>query len=598
MKNKESVAPEHACHFVWQFFLNAAVLEMRRTMYEYSVMDSKNKNADKVEGLFNNASGLFSNQSQAGGGLLPQEGIVQRKVGLEFQVVSGGNDIMKKKHGEWMGGIGHGDILAEKNGIKVTNDGGDYEYVTVPVDERSDEGINTLMSACQQAADFHKNMLVNLRSENDSYRFDESAGRAYIQAPGNNKEFYVQQSNNLKAHPQATVGIKLEKLAEFAEVYTFNRTNNRNYRPNYPSRIEELKLAHGGTRGKLMNDQVESNRRIQLREQQKELSQSIAAVVGNHMSSEDDKKKYGFLSILASMVQNFDAYITKEGFDVRQEEGRPLEEVLPINAKTAMPIMPRTSLYDAFLKLPSEVQDEIRDIEHHSELLEFVVGSSQRRLNSRRQIVSGGDIMDTVIAGEGKEDRTKKIYCEAVTLREWISNLPDNSALAKEDVLASDQKGFISVAELSGMEGDFHPPEAYRGSLRRSTDIGYDEVLPASGGQGNRQDDAAGETRQKVEGMILEIRDLQRGVPCDDWEYIARDVALLTRYVNLGRMTEEEPRDNVQDIPARAVAVQGGMAGEYSSEGSDIVSGHPAGQGSRESGFWAWLAGCCCGCCD
>ncbi|RKI44399.1 hypothetical protein D7V86_01640 [bacterium D16-51] len=420
---------------------------------------------------------------------------IQRKVGLEFQVMGNRKKILMKNGKE----CGHGIELKKEVGYKITADMGDYEYVTDPVDERSEDEIRRLEEACSDMAVKHRGLWRELKPDWSKTR-DRKAG--YWPYFINRRQFWLPQPTVNSAHPQATVGIRVDKLGTFVEKY-----------------IEKAKkapglsyLSNGGTKKKL-------------KAQQDSLLSTTLEQQSQYKARDADvtDAEAGFLSILAAMIQGMYGYYKEK-------------EEYPINAKSAMPLMPRTSLYDVFLKLSSEEREKIAAVLGNynavprTHLADFISNiPSARMIGGEIKVddVSPENILNIIIAAETPDDEggVPKI----VTLRQWLSGLPDigrTSPIISSDILA---RNFNAVSELFGERTG-----AYRlyAGMSRSTDIGYDE-------------DSSG-TLERVEGMLIEIRNMQRNVPVEKWKDVAREVAELTCLVNTGELPKgtQQPRQS------------------------------------------------------
>ena len=116
----------------------------------------------------------------------------------------------------------------------------------------------------------------------------------------------------------------------------------------------------------------------------------------------------------------------------------------------------------------------------------------------------------------------RKVRTDELQLDKWLQNMPAATSLQKRKTTERKLMApFSGVAKLYGTDRTAH--NLYPG-MTRSTDIGYD---------------APGNPAKQVDGMLIEIRDLQRDVALSNWKYVARDAALLTRFVNTGNIQEQ-----------------------------------------------------------
>lgn len=419
---------------------------------------------------------------------------IQRKVGLEFQVMGNKKKILMKNGKE----CGHGIELKKEVGYKITADMGDYEYVTDPVDERSEDEIRRLEEACSDMAVKHRGLWRELKPWSKARGEKEGYWPYFI----NRRQFWLPQPTVNTAHPQATVGIRLDKLGTFVEKYIEKArgTPKSSY------------LSNGGTKKEL---KAQQDSLLSTTLEQQSLYKAQEANVTD--------AEAGFLSILAAMIQGMYGYYKEK-------------EKYPINAKSAMPLMPRTSLYDVFLKLSPEEREKIAAVLGNynavprTHLADFISNiPSARMIGDDIQVddVSPENMLNIIIAAEIPDEG--ETSPKVVTLGQWLSELPDigrTSPITGSDILA---ENFNAVSELFGEEMGVN--RLYDG-MSRSTDIGYDE-------------DSSG-TLERVEGMLIEIRNMQRNVPVEKWKVVAREVAELTCLVNTGELPKgtQQPRQN------------------------------------------------------
>lgn len=159
---------------------------------------------------------------------------IQRKIGMEFQTYGGEWNIKKlripagktpeARKREFAACVSKGDgseermlvsagrdIISDFSGTKgyqVTADGLDLEYVTNAFDERTEK--DRLINAVTQAAQQHKQFLGmtgGLQFIGGRYHPINEAGGIY----------YINKYGEKTAHPQATVGVKYEKIPALIE---------------------------------------------------------------------------------------------------------------------------------------------------------------------------------------------------------------------------------------------------------------------------------------------------------------------------------------------------------------------------------------------
>lgn len=135
--------------------------------------------------------------------------VVQRKVGMEFQTVGGARNVFGANHINGKtdyNGVEAGNPIDTCNGFTITRDSNtDLEYITNPSENKEE-----VVGWAQAAGDKHKTMknnpnaTVSVRYKNKDY---------------NNCFFYnnataINRDGEQKAHPQATIGIKLTGIPD------------------------------------------------------------------------------------------------------------------------------------------------------------------------------------------------------------------------------------------------------------------------------------------------------------------------------------------------------------------------------------------------
>lgn len=119
------------------------------------------------------------------------------------------------------------DIAFEQTeGYKISADGEDLEYITQAFDERTEQ--YKLLQAVTKASEMHEKITEGRESE-PFVGVIKKVGTLYrIESGGN--IYYINQSGEKKAHPQATVGVKFESIPDlFTEIASSNTTEGVNY---------------------------------------------------------------------------------------------------------------------------------------------------------------------------------------------------------------------------------------------------------------------------------------------------------------------------------------------------------------------------------
>ncbi|MCA9697040.1 MAG: DUF4157 domain-containing protein [Myxococcales bacterium] len=161
------------------------------------------------------AEGLLDRYAAGSGG---GEEVVQRKVGLEFQTVGGNWNLMELTQDEngrpKLSKPGHAEVTLRQpiGGWRLENDSSDLEYITDAFDE-TDAGIGQLRQAAQAAADYHGELLTQdgARAKGWSDRVEGKMGKEI-----DGTTYVLNLNGQRNAHPQATAGLRLDKLRIFA----------------------------------------------------------------------------------------------------------------------------------------------------------------------------------------------------------------------------------------------------------------------------------------------------------------------------------------------------------------------------------------------
>lgn len=145
---------------------------------------------------------------------------MQRRVGMEFQTVGGNWNIKKiKKNSD--GKLEcvapeHGEELYKVGGLSVQADFTDLEYVTDSFDERNE--IPSLVDTVNRASAKHCEYTSGdkyLIMKYDDYSFVKYIDKIKDVSAGEDDCWIINPKGEKTAHPQATIGIKLESIDTF-----------------------------------------------------------------------------------------------------------------------------------------------------------------------------------------------------------------------------------------------------------------------------------------------------------------------------------------------------------------------------------------------
>lgn len=253
-------------------------------------------------------------------------GVVQRKVGFEFQTVGGGVNVMKKiAEDSYVECLDHGlELLKDDgSGVDVTGDCGDVEYVTVPAEDPTHA--ERLGAAAAEKHRALRRRTGDISTDHGIYKI-VNLGNA--------------------AHPQATAGVKivnipwlLKKLAGLTPQYTVNRAGTGVLNTGVGGQLRRsLSSSWLGGRSAVKKAQL-------LGEQTATLSLAVSAAdtaVRKLPMGETRQKIRALLTMLGACNRQF---------CIIYDHPAAAE-----NAKNAMPVMLRTSFYEMYrdiVRLPN-----------------------------------------------------------------------------------------------------------------------------------------------------------------------------------------------------------------------------------------------------
>ena len=233
---------------------------------------------------------------------------IQRKIGFEFQT-HGGNINVKKWENRNACFPEHGELIYEGAGFRMETDGTDLEYVTEAVDESDAVGLEQKVT---NASKLHMDILGSkLKHE----KFKDRGW--YYMVDNGTQNYLIYKSGQRNAHPQATVGINLNKVYSFMNEMVNTRSKQ----------IETI--GYGGTTSKVNKDK-----------QKKAVKAAISNITS--INGLTDKGR-GFMAIIEQYIDVCKTFSSK----------------WPVNAKNAMPFMSRSNLYSYWKALDNDEQNAI-----------------------------------------------------------------------------------------------------------------------------------------------------------------------------------------------------------------------------------------------
>ncbi len=250
------------------------------------------------------------------------------KIGMEFQTI-GGNKNIAKRNGE---PIGCGIKIDTVDGIDITVDNNhDLEFITKAVD--IDEQGNHMKVEADKAATVFESLLSLPAVGNR------------IAYPTDHPLYTIYRDGEKKAHPQATVGVKFEKLYKLLDAFSKLTLTSK-------KKAEDIGPFFGST----IKRAEPSYERLSETHQRAGLALGVEKAnnaIGEQLSAEEK----GFVALLAGFMEIQKKTTGKEIMLLTGMTERTLEaDSMGKLAKNFMPVMPRTSPLDLFKRFSFERQ--------------------------------------------------------------------------------------------------------------------------------------------------------------------------------------------------------------------------------------------------
>ncbi|MCH5261129.1 MAG: hypothetical protein J1F18_15385, partial [Lachnospiraceae bacterium] len=451
----------------------------------------------------------------------PASQIVQRKIGMEYQTVGGKNNVFVKTLFTVKAHAGHGTFLFRSNNIEVTADGPDLEYVTPAVNTpeealeagRAAAGIHQQLMAYKDAnlgvPGLYSMKAKNVEEKVDAFVYDkykevnqDAEQRSWMYLTGGT--FYMLMNLGNSAHPQATVGIRMNKIADLL-LYLGGRragAENKDLTGTVPLGITTARLmeAKGKTEAQKDSERMEllAKQKQTMRNAPRKAMDAIIDYVSQHPEAKftDWDSVWGLISLLFAYHAQFLMILN-----------HPSAAMI---AKDAMPVMNRTSLYDAYRKLARNDRKIFlavmrREIHiKHPERWSKTTFTYQDPSSKKPM-----DVDEIVLAGkfEGMEGDSE--VWDFLKLDEWV-----NALAVGVDAMYN---RFHSIGSIANRDAGNPKAGLAKFELGESTDIGLGNDAP---------------------GLLVELRGLERGVPSERWGEIAWRVAYLIRCLNDGKVPD------------------------------------------------------------
>lgn len=457
--------------------------------------------------------GIVVQRAQAPSG--PASQIVQRKIGMEYQTVGGGKNVFVRKEGEdtAVADESYGTLFtvsytADKE-IKVTVDGGDLEYVTPAVDTPQE----ALEAGCAAAA-VHKTLKQGKTPEKVSggvfdakHEFVKDSVVATDAGEKVVKNYYTFENLGDTAHPQATVGIRMDKIA--ALLSDLGGTARRGVVDEDASGTVPL----GRTSVDLKKSALATQKQTMLMAPRK-AENALKAYFGLEGNENKEGKVKDRASIVGLLSLLF-AYNAQ--FPLIKDRANA-------NAKNAMPVMSRTSLFDAYLTLDRFDRDIFLNVLKN----ELAIMKNNQGI---------GDLKRWTESTFGRKDGPKKSKRTEITL------VGESSALGSGDWDTVSLEAWIKGLD-EGKDAMYHRFHSVGSLANPGEDDPYREQKSKTRDEfhvGRSTDIGLGD---KVDGLLVELRGLERGVTDERWGEIASRVAYLVDCLNNGKTP------NVLEVPA------------------------------------------------
>lgn len=397
--------------------------------------------------------------------LLQRGPVTQRMVGFEFQTVGGAWNVKKKDGQNWVD-PGHGDLIDTLDSkIKVTADGTDLEFITEPVDEREDAEINSLGINVTNA-------FIDFETRIPQY------GSTNNEVPYNN--YLINKLGERNAHPQATVGVKLENIIDLMEHVT-----------NMPITTEiagQDQPIFGHSTFATQNTTSEEDRTSPAGKQRDAVKKSVDIAKRYptvHLNKKEKKQTKGLIALIEHLIK-----VNEDANSDTYSPNSNAKKDYNANAKNKMPVMPRTSLIDMYLKMENKARKKV---------LEYL------REKPNKIIMYQTTISKAINEGLNRPTLYREVNDDGYT----------TNAL-KMDLISKNREWYPSKV-YNGIGYTETTERTSRRTDDKSTDIGYDIGT-------NKKD--------RVEGGIFELRSLPNQIAPNQWGNVVTKVAQVIKDIN------------------------------------------------------------------
>lgn len=395
--------------------------------------------------------------------------VAQADIGFEFQTYQEASGFYELKQEEK---FDDHEIYAESikasPAWRVENDGGDLEVVVerAPVTEK---GKNELTTTMDEITEYFTS-LPKAQRLLVSTLHQKSLQKSKGWKPTWNDESHLYLTAAMKAHPQVTAGVRLDKLLETFEL------------------IGKAQYQEGTDNLKEKQDYANQLGFYQKSLKHRETIQSAMAVGKRAAEAKLSPNLQGFLAIIAEYIIGW------------QKAGKLNKRTM--YAKNYTPIMGRTNLATVFTQVLSEQDQKVfREIVKEENTLQKIF---DKELPKLEEPLFGTNVPDDILV---KKKRTKND-----TRR--IENL--------------ETKGFKGRIPSGITVGEF-----LNGLARQqSIDLSSDDYGPQAIGSQDEEKDTIIDEKNQVKGIAVELRKLRGEVPLKDWKTFALHAFDLTELIN------------------------------------------------------------------
>lgn len=397
--------------------------------------------------------------------LLQRGPVAQRMVGFEFQTVGGVWNVKKKDGQNWVD-PGHGDLIDTLDKIKVTADGTDLEFITEPVDERKNNEVSLLAD--------------NIKKSFGNFEKKLTTSSQY----GKIGDYLINLNGERNAHPQATVGVKLENIIDLMDRITNIPITISPRRSTVPLPIFGHSTFSNQNTTSITDNTSNAGKQRQavIASVRYTKNYDVTDVTDGtnvtNLNAKEQKQAQGLIALIEHFIK-----VNKDAETYTGDK----KSTYHTNAKNKMPVMPRTSIIDMYKKMEPNAQQKVCEYLLNKDPDTYIM------YQNTIPVLENGPNGPTY-----RFDRCDNSY----TIEELLEDLRNSN----QDKLLS--KKYNSIGFTDTVES------ASNRTTDKSTDIGYDTPT------------------ERVEGGIFELRSLPNQIAPGQWGNVVTKVAQVIKEVN------------------------------------------------------------------